>query len=145
MSDASTRQIGGLTPRAEAPSLSRLVKANRDMGAAPEPRTSQSPKSRMKTATGGGAAEATPKPGVSGTDHRSDTKIATTVYITTDLRTRSRAAFKATQHLEGDASYSEMINKAIAAEVERRENEYNSGAAFAGGNEPLPMGRPLAD
>ena len=40
-------------------------------------------------------------------------------------------------------SYVEMINKALIAEVERREAEYNSGETFAASEEPLSPGRPI--
>ena len=75
----------------------------------------------------------------------SSRKSTVTVYVPEDVRARSGAAFKATQRLGDDASYSAMVTKAIAAEVGRREAACNDGAPFTGGTTPLPRGRPLVD
>jgi hypothetical protein len=36
-----------------------------------------------------------------------------------------------------------MLNKALLAEVERREAEYNDGRVFVGNDKPLTPGRPI--
>ena len=66
-----------------------------------------------------------------------------TFYLTEALRNRARAAYRSTSFAEKDTSWSEMLNKALLAEVERREREYNDGATFEGGAEPLTPGRPI--
>ncbi len=160
MTDAPARKIGGLTPRSGEPALRRLVKANRE--AAPASTATQPTSSPTETPT---ATPSTPQPAAAAAKaapaskrarqaaakpHRaaqasSGSKSTLTVYVPGDIRARSRAAFKATQRLEGDASYSDMVAKAIATEVARREAAYNEGRPFVGGDEALPTGRPLVD
>ena len=66
-----------------------------------------------------------------------------TFYLTPAMRNRARAAYRHTSFGERDSSWSEMLNKALLAEVERREAEYNGGDAFVGNDEPLTPGRPI--
>jgi hypothetical protein len=67
-----------------------------------------------------------------------------TFYIDPDLRNRTRAAFRATGASEGDAGWSDMVRKALIAELERRERRYNDGAVYVGNGAPLRAGRPAA-
>jgi hypothetical protein len=75
----------------------------------------------------------------------SDSSRRTTItfYIPEALRNRARTAYRSTSFAEKDSSWSEMLNKALLAEVERRELEHNDGATFEGGAEPLTPGRPI--
>ncbi|MGH1549998.1 ParB family protein [Leifsonia poae] len=66
-----------------------------------------------------------------------------TFYLTDAMRNRARAAYRQTSYDERDTSWSEMINKALLAEVQRRERAYNGGRAFVGNDEPLTPGRPI--
>lgn len=66
-----------------------------------------------------------------------------TFYLTEGLRNRARAVYRATSFAERDSSWSEMLNKALLAEVERRELEHNDGQLFAASDEPLTPGRPI--
>lgn len=66
-----------------------------------------------------------------------------TFYLTEAMRNRARAAYRQTSFDERDSSWSEMLNKALLAEVERREIAYNEGKAFVGNNDPLTPGRPI--
>lgn len=66
-----------------------------------------------------------------------------TFYLSDAMRNRARAAYRQTSFDERDSSWSEMLNKALLAEVRRRELEYNSGKAFIGNDEPLTPGRPI--
>lgn len=66
-----------------------------------------------------------------------------TFYLTETLRNRARAAYRSTSFEERDSSWSEMLNKALIAEVERREAEYNKGQAFTASAAPLSPGRPI--
>ncbi|WP_431246194.1 ParB family protein [Leifsonia xyli] len=66
-----------------------------------------------------------------------------TFYLTDAMRNRARAAYRQTSFDERDSSWSEMLNKALLAEVERRELAYNGGEAFVGNDEPLTPGRPI--
>ena len=66
-----------------------------------------------------------------------------TFYLTDDMRNRARAAYRQTSFSERDTSWSEMLNKALLAEVQRRERAYNGGDAFEGGSDPLTPGRPI--
>lgn len=70
-------------------------------------------------------------------------RTSVTFYLTEDLRNRARAAYRSTSFEEQDSSWSEMINKALIAEVERREAAYNSGETFTASEEPLSPGRPI--
>ena len=70
-------------------------------------------------------------------------RITITFYLTDAMRNRARAAYRQTSYSERDASWSAMINKALLAEVERRELAYNDGEAFVGNDEPLTPGRPI--
>ncbi len=75
---------------------------------------------------------------------RSRRRATITFYIGEALRDRARAAYRSTSLAEQDASWSEMIAKALLAEVERREAEHNEGDQFAGDAGPLPPGRPIS-
>lgn len=66
-----------------------------------------------------------------------------TFYLTEALRNRARAAYRSTSFAEKDTSWSEMLGKALLAEVERRERHHNDGETFEGGSEPLSPGRPI--
>ena len=81
----------------------------------------------------------------SGPDERAGGRRRTTItfYLSDVLRNRARAAYRVTSFEEQDASWSDMLGKALLAEVERRERIHNLGEHFAGGEEPLPPGRPI--
>ncbi|MFF1876740.1 hypothetical protein [Leifsonia sp. NPDC058230] len=66
-----------------------------------------------------------------------------TFYLPEGLRTRARAAFRSTSFDEQDSSWSEMMNKALLAEVQRREDIHNAGQVFPGSDDPLTPGRPI--
>ncbi|WP_348789645.1 hypothetical protein [Leifsonia sp. NPDC080035] len=68
-----------------------------------------------------------------------------TFYLPDELRNRARAAYRSTSNVEGDRSWSEMVGKALLAEVQRRETLHNGGRAFIGSDAPLPPGRPIGD
>ncbi len=70
-------------------------------------------------------------------------RTSVTFYLSEGLRNRARAAYRSTSFDERDSSWSEMLNKALIAEVERREAEYNRGETFAASEEPLSPGRPI--
>ncbi|KFC52528.1 hypothetical protein V1463_11910 [Micrococcus yunnanensis] len=69
-----------------------------------------------------------------------------TFYHPQDDTARMRGAFRHTDREEGDRSLSDFIHKAVMAEVERREQKYNSGKPFpdleAGS---IPRGRPMGE
>jgi hypothetical protein len=67
-----------------------------------------------------------------------------TVYIPTALRARARAAYRGTLHLEGDRSFSHMIEKLLEAGITERELQHNNGQPFSGGTDQLSAGRPLS-
>lgn len=68
-----------------------------------------------------------------------------TISIPKSLRTRARAAFKATSYLENDHSWSHMVSKALESETSRREATHNGGEAYDGGDQRLAPGRKLQD
>ncbi|WP_369828612.1 hypothetical protein [Cryobacterium sp. M91] len=67
-----------------------------------------------------------------------------TTYLSAQTRYRARATYRATSHLEGDKSWSDFVERAIKAEVERRELLHNAGEPYEGDSSPLPVGRPLS-
>lgn len=139
MTENAPRRIEGLQPRATAP-LARLLKSERD--AAPAEPT---PEPAVTDATPSGTrqpASATKPRGRKASPATAGRKPSATFYIPEALQVRGRAAFRHTQNLEGDESYSHMVAKAYEAEVQRRETLYNDGKPFSGGG-PLPAGRPL--
>jgi hypothetical protein len=75
---------------------------------------------------------------------RSRRRATITFYIGEALRDRARAAYRSTSLAEQDTSWSEMLAKALLAEVERREAEHNDGDRFAGDDGPLRPGRPIS-
>ena len=62
-------------------------------------------------------------------------------YLRESTQNRARAAFRATAHLEDDETYSDFAEKAILAEIERREALYNKGKQYSGGAKRLAPGR----
>ncbi len=93
------------------------------------------PKSRAQ------APRAVPRP-IPGAEGKPDDKM--TIYIAPGTRDRAKATYKATAHLEGDASFSAFIVDAITREVERREKLHNDGQQYAGDGGRLTAGRPLS-
>ncbi|MGC5225128.1 ParB family protein [Micromonospora sp. DT81.3] len=145
MTDAPNRKIGGLAPRAEGAPLARLMRSQRDAQAEP-PAAEDAPAPIATTEAGGATTKkrpATPARRPTLTPVAEEPKDAITFRMPRSLRDRSRATFLATRTAEADTSYSDMLAKAIAAEVERREAAHNSGEPFTGGNAQLPAGRPF--
>ena len=103
------------------------------------PQASQKPSTRPKSRTQAPKAVQRPIPLTEGgpTD-----KITT--YVPRAIRERAKAAFRATGHLERDASFSDFITAAITREVERREKLHNDGQQYAGDGGRLTAGRPLS-
>ncbi|MFF1571579.1 hypothetical protein ACFVWR_02445 [Leifsonia sp. NPDC058292] len=66
-----------------------------------------------------------------------------TFYLSETLRNRARTAYRMTCADEADLSWSDLIGKALLAEVERREVMYNDGEEFDGSPERLQPGRPV--
>ena len=137
MSDETpNRQIGGLTPRAGAHDLSRLQARNR---LEPKPETSEQPKTVASP-----AAKPSRTPAKKSATVVVDTTARMTTYLSVATRDRARATYRATSHIEGDKSWSDFVERAILAEVERRELSYNAGERYQGDSSPLPAGRPLS-
>lgn len=139
MTDNAPRRIEGLQPRATAP-LARLLKSERDAAPAQpaaEPADAEATPSETRQ-----TASATKPRGRKASPATSSRKPQVTFYLSEAVLARGRAAFRHTQNLEGDESYSHMVAKAYEAEVQRRETLYNGGKPFSGGG-PLPAGRPL--
>lgn len=149
MSDAPNRQIGGLAPRANAPDLSRMRRQNRPEPGARKPGSGE----QQSGAVAQVPTEATTEPeklprratksATALTDDVAPARITT--YLAANVRARAQAAFLATRHLEGDISWSAFVERAILAETERRESEYNSGEPYKGRGTRLTAGRPLSE
>jgi hypothetical protein len=155
----SSRRIGGLEPRSAAPDLSRLIRRNRpevssqveevsdatqdgydDTAAGEAPSSSPGNEKRpRRTVPEGIQSPQRAEPAVD-----SETK-RMTVYIASRHYARARAAYRATSYAARDRSWSEFVEKALVAELERREAEYNAGTPYAPDSSPLAPGRPLSN
>ena len=144
MTDAPNRKIGGLTPRREAAPLARLMKSQREAPAPVNDATGTEGRPATPPRKSSGPRTKAPVASAPAQEPADEPKEAITIRIPGSLRARSRAAFLATRSAEGDESYSEMIAKAIEAEVQRRESAHNDGRSFGGGATQLPPGRPLS-
>lgn len=71
-------------------------------------------------------------------------KTTLTVELPIDLRNRVRATFRATKDREGPEFFAEFLAQLLEQECERRENLFNGGQPFPGGDKMLPRGRPFA-
>lgn len=76
-------------------------------------------------------------------DGDDEKRTSVTFYVTESLRNRARATYRSTSSLEHDQSWSDMINKALLAEVERREAAHNAGEEYPENHKPLAPGRPV--
>lgn len=149
MTTTPNRTIGGLAPRNAAgqPDLTRLQRRNRPV-AAPAPASDpeeRAPVPRIARAE----ASASPEPAAVTTEPVSEaghsgSQDRITVYLDHELRGRARTAYRATAHLEGDRTWSDFIERAIRAEVERREHAHNSNRAYSSSVDKLPPGRTVS-
>lgn len=130
------RRIAGLTPRPAADNdLSRLRSKNRRPAEAAAP---AQPEASAANPIDSVAPAATPAGGEAG-------KARVSVYLDPIVRDHARATYKATAHLAGDRSWSEFVERAIAAETARREERYNEGQEYRiTGDTRLSPGRPIA-
>jgi hypothetical protein len=135
------RTIGGLAPRRSTFDASRLIAANR-RNASSTPTASHS--------DGAVSSVASPHPSSASieperTEHsnrgRAELKVKSSFYLRESTQNRARAAFRATAHLEDDETYSDFAEKAILAEIKRREALYNKGKQYMGGSKRLAPGR----
>jgi len=63
--------------------------------------------------------------------------------VSRDVGDRARGAFRASGHLEGEASFAEFVEAALLREIEKREKRYNDGKPFTIAGGRLQSGRPL--
>ena len=139
---APDRTIGGLAPRRSTFDASRLIAANRRVAPTTTP-TAPNPESAVSSiaSTHPPAASAEPER----TEHRNpgnaELKVKSSFYLRESTQNRARAAFRATAHLEDDETYSDFAEKAILAEIKRRETLYNKGKQYSGGARRLAPGR----
>lgn len=138
MSEAvPNRTVGGLAPRPRVrgvrPDASRLLAKNRT---APVPVEPEAPRT-LHAAPQAGAAEQSERP--------ASVKQQVNASIPADLRTRIRAAYRATSLAEDHRSFSDFVAAVLEAEAQRLEDKYNDGNRFTGGEWNLPTGRPLGD
>lgn len=132
---APDRRIAGLTPRPAASNdLSRLRSKNRhpgEVGKSAQPQTPTAiPTEPVVPAAGPAGGE--------------DGKARVSIYLDPIIRDHARATYKATAHLAGDRSWSEFVERAIAAETTRREEQYNEGKEYrVTGDTRLSPGRPI--
>ena len=121
MNDRPERQLVGLPPRNVTGDLSRMKRSNRETASTSPP----------PVATPVEAEKLKPK--------------RITVYVDQSVFSRARGAYRNTSHLEGDKTWSQFVEKALAAEAERRESAHNGGKQFEAETGALPSGRPISD
>ena len=151
MSDIPDRTIDGLNRR---PDLSRLQAKNREpLALRPreiplgEPASSalaaeEAPDLRP-AAPPAPAVAAVPVPAPVPVAKQSKVKVG--AYLDESLRNRARAAYTATRVLEGDETFSNFVERAIRAELQRREDLHNDGLPYEEETERLPPGRSQLD
>lgn len=145
---APDRTIGGLAPRRSTFDASRLIAANRRVApttprVAPTTPTAPNPESAVSSIASPHPPAASAEP--ERTEHRdpgnAELKVKSSFYLRESTQNRARAAFRATAHLEDDETYSDFAEKAILAEIKRREALYNKGKQYSGGAKRLAPGR----
>ena len=141
---APDRTIGGLAPRRSNFDASRLIAANRRVApTTPTTPTAPNPESAVSSIASPHPPAASAEP--ERTEHRNpgnaELKVKSSFYLRESTQNRARAAFRATAHLEDDETYSDFAEKAILAEIERRETLYNKGKQYSGGAKRLAPGR----
>ncbi len=141
MTEPNARKIEGLTPKQPAP-LSRLIAAERPPVVSPPAEPPREGESRPAEPATAGSSK---RPARARTTRRaaSGEKRSVTFYAAESIQGRARAAYLHTRHLEGDTSFSDMLAKALEADVARRERQYNDGKPFPSAGGALPAGRPL--
>jgi hypothetical protein len=141
MSDTPDRAITGLSPRGATPDFSRLQRRNRVV--VPEPVVVEVELVEESSPPPAVAQELpAPLPSVVSKLAVTERERVTT-YLDGRLRARAREAYRATSHFEGDKSWSDFVERAILAEVIRREAAHNDSRPYAGDETPLSPGRPL--
>ena len=159
MSDAPVRTISGLKPRSSNPDLSRLQRRNRNAlteQAVLAPTAQDAPTIAGPEAVGEQAhdvevlpavtnqqveAHAAAVPPVSKAESERTGRLST--YLTMDTLERARATYRATSHLEHDRTFSDFVERAIYAEILRREAAHNAGERYEADTSRLRPGRPL--
>ena len=139
------RAITGLAPRPK-PAAGSLLKQNRPAAppqgppqdgpeTVPDP-TPAEPRTRARSTRK--AAKASPAPKRQATGG----KVQLTADVLDDVRGRARAAYRAAAYFEQVPTFSQFIENAVIAEVQRIEAAYNDGTPFEPVTENLPSGRP---
>lgn len=64
-------------------------------------------------------------------------------YTSNDFARLAKSTYKATAHLEDEASFSDFLQAAVDREIKRRQELYNDGRPFAASTSRLQAGRPL--
>lgn len=130
------RAITGLSPRRADMSAFKPTLATPSAQTPGEPTRKPAPARARKRAT--------PKAPTGQPAPQADApKVQINFYIDAETRASARAAYKATGHAEGDDSFSDFVSKAVAAEVQRRQDAYNGGEKFTPDDRKLTPGRPL--
>ena len=140
------RAITGLAPRPK-PAAGALLKQNRPVSTPPSPSvepqddasaSTPAEPSRPRTRSTRNAAKArtTSKKQAAGN------KVQLTADVLEDVRGRARAAYRAAAYFEQVATFSQFIENAVIAEVQRIEAAYNDGTPLEPVTENLPSGRP---
>lgn len=92
------------------------------------------------------APESAPEPAAAPTSPTAveqGTRARLTGYTTSDFASLAKSTYKATAHLEDEASFSDFLHAAVDREIKRRQELYNDGRPFAASTSRLPAGRPL--
>lgn len=162
--DITDRRVAGLARRRPGPDPASLIAANRSVAQTePDPSATTPPAApprpdepaQLSEPEQAAAVPAEPerpnrsrrqppKPAPETDDSNpQDAPKKVTVYLHQSVRDRAAVAFKATAYLEQDESWSHLVEKALLAEVERREAAHNAGRPFAADNAQLKRGRSI--
>lgn len=140
------RAITGLVPRPK-PAAGALLKQNRPASTSPSPTSepqndasastpAEASRPRTRSTRSAAKARTTSKKQSAGN------KVQLTADVLEDVRGRARAAYRAAAYFEQVATFSQFIENAVIAEVQRIEAAYNDGKPLEPVTENLPSGRP---
>jgi len=154
-----SRAITGLTPRAGATDLTRMIASKRDSApdvasrgveaaaapaaTTPTPAPQQPVEPPPAPPTAKKQTPKAPKAARAATPAATGAKVHVSIYLPESVSESARAAFSATRHLEGDESWSSYVARAVAEETRRRERAHNEGQPFDAPAGRLSPGRPL--
>lgn len=130
---APHRRIEGVSALSRMRSTPTVTPPTRAVEPAPEPERPALPDA--STEVPGGVAEREVDP--------QGARARLSGYTTNEFARLAKGTYKATAHLEDEASFSDFLQAAVDREITRRQQLYNDGRPFAVSTSRLQAGRPL--